>query len=335
MRHGKTMTQQPDSLHKATTTVTGEGQETAENTSQNVLQVNEDSTSQSIFTTKTSHWPVKIDSLLMPDQGKELKATVNPMPKYYKETFFAKDSLLHSELQGGRYGVAGDPVPYTLRNDDVLTPLLLLSILMLMLSVRRSSRFLLFQLRNFFHVVRTGSVRERESSADVRYLLFTEIYTTIILALLFFYYAKTYIAETYITYSEYSLMGMFLGVIIGFLAFEHLVEAAVNKIFFTPRESSLWTSTKMTVTCLGGVLLTPMLLLLAYFGMSIENALLYTLIVIILVKLLLFYKCYQIFFSKRGAFLQFFLYFCTLEIIPPLLAWGVLVTIANILTVNY
>ena len=206
---------------------------------------------------------------------------------------------------------------------------------MLMLSVRRSSRFLLFQLRNFFHVVRTGSVRERESSADVRYLLFTEIYTTIILALLFFYYAKTYIAETYITYSEYSLMGMFLGVIIGFLAFEHLAEAAVNKIFFTPRESSLWTSTKMTVTCLGGVLLTPMLLLLAYFGMSIENALLYTLIVIILVKLLLFYKCYQIFFSKRGAFLQFFLYFCTLEIIPPLLAWGVLVTIANILTVNY
>ena len=267
MRHGKTMTQQPDSLHKATTTVTGEGQETAENTSQNVLQVNEDSTSQSIFTTKTNHWPVKIDSLLMPDQGKELKATVNPMPKYYKETFFAKDSLLHSELQGGRYGVAGDPVPYTLRNDDVLTPLLLLSILMLMLSVRRSSRFLLFQLRNFFHVVRTGSVRERESSADVRYLLFTEIYTTIILALLFFFYAKTYIAETYITYSEYSLMGMFLGVIIGFLAFEHLAEAAVNKIFFTPRESSLWTSTKMTVTCLGGVLLTPMLLLLAYFGM--------------------------------------------------------------------
>lgn len=227
MRHGKTMTQQPDSLHKATTTVTGEGQETAENTSQNVLQVNEDSTSQSIFTTKTNHWPVKIDSLLMPDQGKELKATVNPMPKYYKETFFAKDSLLHSELQGGRYGVAGDPVPYTLRNDDVLTPLLLLSILMLMLSVRRSSRFLLFQLRNFFHVVRTGSVRERESSADVRYLLFTEIYTTIILALLFFYYAKTYIAETYITYSEYSLMGMFLGVIIGFLAFEQIGRAHV------------------------------------------------------------------------------------------------------------
>ena len=117
------MTQQPDSLHKATTTVTGEGQETAENTSQNVLQVNEDSTSQSIFTTKTNHWPVKIDSLLMPDQGKELKATVNPMPKYYKETFAAKELLLPSRRQGRRCGFAGEPDPCSWRKEGVVQTL--------------------------------------------------------------------------------------------------------------------------------------------------------------------------------------------------------------------
>ena len=39
------------------------------------------------------------------------------LPQYYKEGYFAKDSLLHPELQGGRYGVAGTPVPLSLRGD--------------------------------------------------------------------------------------------------------------------------------------------------------------------------------------------------------------------------
>ncbi|MDE5987693.1 MAG: DUF4271 domain-containing protein, partial [Prevotella sp.] len=58
-------------------------------------------------------------------------------------------------------------------------------------------------------------------------------------------------------------------------------------------------------------------------------------IIIIFVKLLLFYKCFLIFFKKKGAFLQIFLYFCTLEIVPPLILWGILITIANYLKVNY
>ena len=33
------------------------------------------------------------------------------LPQYYKESFFSKDSLFHPELQGGRLGVAGTPMP--------------------------------------------------------------------------------------------------------------------------------------------------------------------------------------------------------------------------------
>ncbi|MDE6151069.1 MAG: DUF4271 domain-containing protein, partial [Prevotella sp.] len=98
---------------------------------------------------------------------------------------------------------------------------------------------------------------------------------------------------------------------------------------------SMWTTVKMMSTAWMGILLTPVFLLLSYFGLSVGNALVCTLIIIIFVKLLLFYKCFLIFFKKKGAFLQIFLYFCTLELVPPLILWGILITIANYLKVNY
>lgn len=272
---------------------------------------------------------------MRPDQGKELKAEVKPLPKYYKDSFFARDSLLHSELQGGRYGIAGDPVPYTVRADNVLTPTLLFSILMLMLCVRRSSRFLLFQFRNFFHIVRSDSALERESTVEKRYLVFAEAYVAVVLTLVFYFFTKTYIAETYVTYSEYTLLGIYFGGIISLFVFEYLLQTAVNNVFFTTHECKQWTTARMVLIACTGIALTPMLLLLTYFGMSIENALVYTAIVIVLEKILLFYKCFLIFFKKISLFMQFFLYFCTLEVIPPLLAWGILVEVANHLKVSY
>ncbi|MCI6473704.1 MAG: DUF4271 domain-containing protein [Bacteroidales bacterium] len=330
------MIQQPDSIqHNVQQTATEEPQPQQNEEAQAMLQVGEDSVTHAIYETSTSHWPVKVDSVLRPDQGKELKAEVKPLPKYYKDSFFARDSLLHSELQGGRYGIAGDPVPYTVRADNVLTPTLLFSILMLMLCVRRSSRFLLFQFRNFFHIVRSDSALERESTVEKRYLVFAEAYVAVVLTLVFYFFTKTYIAETYVTYSEYTLLGIYFGGIISLFVFEYLLQTAVNNVFFTTHECKQWTTARMVLIACTGIALTPMLLLLTYFGMSIENALVYTAIVIVLEKILLFYKCFLIFFKKISLFLQFFLYFCTLEVIPPLLAWGILVEVANHLKVSY
>lgn len=328
------MIQQPDSLHNAHQATEPHQALEQEALEQHVLQAPDDSVAQSIYDTK-SHWPVKVDTLLSPDLGKKIEAKVNPLPKYYKESFFSKDSLLHSELHAGRYGIAGDPVPYSVRNDNVLTPILIFGILLLALCIKRSSHFFSFQIRNFFHVIRTDSSLERESSSEKRYLVFAEIYTALLLAIVFFFYTKEYISETYITYSEYALMGIYFGGILGLFLFQHVLQSAVNNVFFTPSQCRHWTTTQMMLTTWGGILLTPVLLLMAYFGLSVENSLIYTLIVIIFIKILLIYKCFQIFFNKKGDFLQIFLYFCTLEVIPPLILWGILVMTANYLKVNY
>lgn len=327
------MIQQPDSIrHEQQVTAEHPVQQSAPSA---VLEVHEDSVHKPDFTARTNHWPVKVDSLLRPDQGKEIKVKVNPLPKYYKDSFFAKDSLLHSELQGGRYGIAGDPVPYTVHGDSILTMVLIVGTLLLMFSVKRSSKFFAFHIKNFFHEVRSDSSLERESASERRYLLLATLHTAIILALEFFFYTKAMISETYITYSEYTLMGIYLGGVLGLFLVESILHTSVNSIFFTPRERQQWKTAKAMTTAWAGILLTPMILLVAYFGLSTENSLIYTLCVIIFIKLLLFYKAFLIFFRKRGAYLQIFLYFCTLELIPPLILWGILVTVANYLKVIY
>ena len=74
------------------------------------------------------------------------------------------------------------------------------------------------------------------------------------------------------------------------------------------------------------MLLFPNVMLLAYFNLSIKHAVIYALAVIILVKLLSFYKAYLIFFRRNGAILQFFLYFCALELMPLGALCGAMVT---------
>lgn len=300
-----------------------------------LLHAQKDSAAKSIYTARINHWPVKIDSVLMPKEDETTPVTVNKMPEYYKQSFFAKDTLLYKENQSGRYGIAGDPVPYSVRNDNVLTPLLIFGILMLMYSVRRSSRLFLFQLKNFFHTVRTDSSIQRETATEKRYLLYTDIYTAVILGIMFFFYSKHYIAETYVTYSEYTLMAIYVGIFLGYFVLEYVLQKTVNNIFFTQYSNELWTTSKLFTTAIAGIMLTPMLLLMVYFGLSIENSLVYTLGIVVFVKILLIYKSFQIFFKKTGDFLQNFLYFCALEIIPPLLIWGILVSVANFLKVNY
>lgn len=335
------MVQQPDSLNTQHNTQhtqqTAEQQVTdreATESSLHSLNVAEDSTAQVVRAFK-SQWEVKIDSVLMPEFGKSLKANVKPLPKYYKESFFSKDSLLHTELRAGRYGIAGDPVPYSFRNDDILTPLFIVVILALMFSISRAKQFLRFQASHFFRKIRTDSSIERETASQRKYLFFAEIYNSVVLTLMFYFYAQENISETYITYTEYTLLSIFLSCFAGFFLVQHLLQAAVDTVFFPPREHAQWNSAKLLTMTFFGLAMTPILLLLAFSSITVQDALISTLSVGVLVELLLFYKSFIIFFNKKGAYLHIFLYFCTLELVPILLLWGTLVTVANYLKVNY
>ena len=126
-------------------------------TAETILRGAKDSVDVSLYSPKVNHWPVKVDSFLMPKTEEEYVVNVSEMPHYYKETFFSKDSLLIEETHAGRYGIAGDPLPYSLRTDDIITSILIAGILLLMLSIKRTLRFFSFQMKHFFRTMRENS----------------------------------------------------------------------------------------------------------------------------------------------------------------------------------
>ena len=85
----------------------------------------QDSAIQAHFKPSEIHWSEHPDTLHLPGHDAGVDLMKSDLPQYYREGFFSKDSMFHPELQGGRYGVAGDPVPYSVRNDNIITSLLL------------------------------------------------------------------------------------------------------------------------------------------------------------------------------------------------------------------
>ena len=112
----------------------------------------QDSAIQAWFAPEEIHYSERPDTLHLPGEGipRDLKDV--QLPTYYRENFFSNDSLYHPELDGGRYGVAGDPVTETLSNDSLISGLLILCFLLMTLAFSRISGFIGRQIKDFFYV---------------------------------------------------------------------------------------------------------------------------------------------------------------------------------------
>ena len=113
------------------------------------------------------HWSEQPDTLHMPGHPKGKSFRDASLPQYYRESFFSKDSLFHPELTGGRLGVAGDPVPYSVASDNLVTGLLLGTFILAMLALAKSREFIIRQAKNFFYVQRANTTEITETSGEL------------------------------------------------------------------------------------------------------------------------------------------------------------------------
>lgn len=95
----------------------------------------QDSAIQAWFEPGEIHYSSQPDTLHLP--GHEIPRDLKKvdLPQYYRENFFSASTLYHPELNGGRNGVAGDPVPYAIHNDHIITGILICSFLLLMFAL--------------------------------------------------------------------------------------------------------------------------------------------------------------------------------------------------------
>lgn len=296
----------------------------------------QDSAIQAAFQPNEIHYSLRPDTLHIPGHGvgKSLKE-VN-LPQYYRESFFSNDSLLHPELSGGRYGLAGDPVPYTIRNDDLISSFIIGCILLVIVFVAQSKQFMRRQTKHFFHPQHSeGLTVINETSTEIRAQLFLTLLTSLQLGLIAYIYTKEYVGQTFAIQSEYQMIGIFWAIIVGYFTTKLLAYNIVNKTFFDDKSCLQWNKTLMFITSVECILLFPALLIEIYFSLELKDIAYYCAFVFIFVKILSFYKAFQIFFGQISACLQFFLYLCTLEITPLAAVIGIIDIVGQNLRINF
>ena len=300
----------------------------------NATPAQQDSAIQRHIKISEIHWSEQPDTLHMPGHPKGKSFRDASLPQYYRESFFSKDSLFHPELTGGRLGVAGDPVPYSIASDNLITGLLLGCFILALLALAKSREFIIRQAKNFFYVQRANTTEITETSGELWVQMYLIVQTCLLFSVIFFSWQRTDVTDTFI-FDQYQVIGIYTGVIAGYFIFKMILYWGVGSVFFESKKIEQWSKSFLFLIAGEGLLLFPLVMLLSYFDISIRSAVIYTLIVVIFVKILTFYKTYLIFFQKKGLILQNFLYLCALEIVPLFLLGGALTLINSFLKVNF
>lgn len=261
---------------------------------------------------------------------------VDSIPVSDNNMIMTADTSRISEVSAGvRDGVIGMPVPYELRTDDVMTLLLLACFIVTVVSLANSWTFVARQAKLLVRQQNEGTTVMSETSSEVRFQLFLLMQTSLLYAIFFYFYAMEHAGGIQVVDSQYMFIGAFLLLSLGSYLLRGVLYTLVNNIFFDAKRNKEWLLSLLFISATEGVMLFPAILLQVYFDLSLPNAIVYVVGVLVLVKILSFYKCFTIFFKRKGSFLQIFLYFCTLEIVPLFLLWGILRITSNYLNVNF
>lgn len=294
-----------------------------------------DSAVQAHFKPAPIRWSRRPDTLHLPGHDRGHNMLETQLPQYYREGFFSQDSLFHPELPGGRSGMAGEPVPYRVHNDDFMTSLLLICFMLLVLALSSVRRFFSRQIRNFFYTSHGVTTETMETATETRFQLFIVMLSCLLIALLFYFYTLHFIGQTFILQSQYNLIFIYQGIIAGYFLLKLLFYTVANLVFFDGKRNEQWIRTQLFITSIEGILLFPAVLVQAYFQLPVRNVIAYFILVLLFVKILSFYKCYVIFFRRNVVSMQIILYLCALEIVPLLCLWSTLDFTANSLKINY
>ena len=276
----------------------------------------------------------KTDSsiLLRPKKQKKFQLTDF---KFAEEGYFKGNKYFKLGRGNGHpNGVSGIPAPYAVSNDNVIAAMLLGCFVMEMVAFSLSRNFIERQVKSFFRVSRSKESMV-EADGELRFQTILVAQTSLLFSILYYFFVHELRTGKLSSGSQLGAIGCFFCVFIAYFLFKNLIYGFVNWVFFDRKNNGQWRRMQVFLSSLEGVLLFPIVLLQVYFSLSLQAAMIYTLFVILFIKMLAFYKSYTIFFKRMGASLQIILYFCALELMPLMVLWGVLFITDNYLIINF
>ena len=228
----------------------------------------------------------------------------------------------------------GDPAPYNVGNDNVVAGTLIVCFALAMIASSMSRNFIARQIKNLFHRP-SRSANIVETGHEVRFQAFLVVQTALLLSITYYLFTRTTNSGNDICDSPILAVGIFFGIFLSYFLLKNLLYTIVNWVYFDRRSNQQWSQLTLFLVSAEGVIIYPAVLLMIYFGLSAQYTLIYAATIVSLIKLLLFYQGYIIFFKRTAVSMQIILYFCTLELMPLMALVGILVYTNNYLTIIF
>lgn len=225
-------------------------------------------------------------------------------------------------------GVQGTSLPYRFRTDDAITSALLVASFLLIWIISRSKHFLAERIKNFFRKGRQKNMFTPKEESVLHGSALLLLPTAFLLSVLTF----DFLQDT-AHISNFTSPGLFLLLATAACYLYYILKIGlynfVNTVFFEEKKRSQWSDTYLLSILATGVYLLPIALLVAYFDLPLRPTIFCVATGVIIIKFLLIYKGFSTFFRGSLGFVHISLYFCTLEILPPVLLWQILIRILN------
>ncbi|MCR5271097.1 MAG: DUF4271 domain-containing protein [Prevotella sp.] len=227
-------------------------------------------------------------------------------------------------------GVAGDPIPDTITNSAFFTLLLLVCFMVYVVSIARTFSNTGHRLRELFYTSR--EVDSMGDTSDEKVFQISIISVNCLMLAFFSYcWATQKLGLTFLIDNRPQFLLIAFCSFVVYYVFKWLLYSGVNFVFYKGKENLRWVMVQRFLWVLEGIITHPVILLLVYFDLAIEKVAFFFIFVLVLLKIITFYKVKSIFFVQKGLFLQSFLYFCALEIAPLVALVGFLEKIVETL----
>lgn len=254
----------------------------------------------------------------------------------YQEEQGRIDTALTQKVHTSKQdGMRGEPLPYQLRSDWMVSSILFICFILVSYVLARGKKHLEQQFKSFTLSKERASLFDDTTASDVRYTLVLIAQTCILSGFCVYDYFLDHNSSLFHHVPHYLLLGLYIGFMMVFIVVKWLIYCYVNWIFFNKSRSVIWIESYFNVIIGAGFLLFPVVLLIVYFDLSPIVTVYFIAAVVIIAKILLFYKCISNFFNNIYGVFHLILYFCGLEIIPDLVLWRGIVIANNILVLNF
>jgi len=260
-------------------------------------------------------------TLLMRPKSERKQNSFNLEEKFYTEHFQTTDKTKYYRIGYETKGYQGEPINYKMSNDDVISGLLFFIFAVIAYIFYHSHNTISKQIKELFFQQESTHLTIEE----LRYGLFLQFSSCIMLGMISFDYFKLNDPDMVLdSPTRYWLLGAFTCIFILYYLLKWISYCFIGWIFVDRNTKKEWIQCYSVNLYLLGFSLFPIVLLITYDDFSWEYASICIIILVILSKLLLFYKALKLFMRNFYGIFYIIPYFCALEIIPLIILIEVL-----------